>query len=224
MTLMFLGKSSPSACRCDSRKPWLRPSVVPGPEGGEDLLVVLGEGGVGDQQQRHVAFADHVVHLAQRAVLLGEADRRGLLHRGRALAQADLDPDAGAFQRFAQVLRLGRALRRPADDADLLDAVEGLGQQREQVAAAGDDGFLAVGHLDDAGFEHLGGETHRPNPRSANGCSCGPRRRARAERVKHAREAVSKYAARSNETATTALQPAVRNHGVATHCRDQCLG
>ena len=85
---------------------------------------------------------------------------RGLLHRGRALAQADLDPDAGAVERFAQVLRLGRALRRPADDADLLDALEGLGQQREQVAAAGDDGLLAVGHLDDAGFEHLRGEAH----------------------------------------------------------------
>ena len=70
-----------------------------GTEGGEDLLVVLGEGGVGDQQQRHVALADHVVHLAQRAVLLGEADRLGLLHRGGAFAQADLDLDAGALKR-----------------------------------------------------------------------------------------------------------------------------
>ena len=100
-------------------------------EGGEDLLVVLGEGGVGDQQQRHVAFADDIVHFAQRAPLLGEADGRCLLHRGRAFSQADLHPDAGAFERLAQVLRLGRALRRPADDADLPDAVEGLGQQRE---------------------------------------------------------------------------------------------
>jgi hypothetical protein len=51
-------------------------------EGGEYLLVVLGEGGVGDEEQRHVALADHVVHLAEGAVLLGEADGGGLLHRG----------------------------------------------------------------------------------------------------------------------------------------------
>jgi hypothetical protein len=30
ITLTVLGKFSPCACRCDSRKPWLRPSVVPG--------------------------------------------------------------------------------------------------------------------------------------------------------------------------------------------------
>ena len=161
MTLMFLGKSSPCACRCDSRKPWLQAQRRAGTEGGEDLLVVLGEGGVGDQQQRHVALADHVVHLAQRAVLLGEADGLGLLHRGGAFAQADLDLDAGALERFAQVLRLRRPLRGPADDADLLDAVERLGQQREEVAAAGDDGLFPVGHLDGAGLENLGGESHR---------------------------------------------------------------
>jgi hypothetical protein len=81
-----------------------------GTEGGEDLPVVLGEGGIRDQQQRHVALADHVVHLAQRAVGLGEAHGLGLLHRRRTFAQSDLDLDAGARERFAQVLRLGRPL------------------------------------------------------------------------------------------------------------------
>ena len=52
----------------------------------------------------------------------------------------------------------------PCDDQPMtpicLMPVERLGQQREQVPAAGDDGLFAVGHLDDAGFEHLGGEAH----------------------------------------------------------------
>ena len=42
-------------------------------------------------------------------------------------------------ERVAQVLRLRRPLRSPADHADLLDAGERLGQQREQVTAAFDD-------------------------------------------------------------------------------------
>jgi hypothetical protein len=131
-----------------------------GPEGGEDLLVVLGEGCVGDQQQRHVALADHLVHLAQGAVLLAEAHGLGLLHGGGAFAQADLDLDARALERLPQVLGLRRALRGPADDADLLDAVERLGQQLEEVAAALDDGLFAVGHLDGTGLENLGREAH----------------------------------------------------------------
>ena len=77
---------------------------------------------------------------------------------------------------------------RPADDADLLDALERLGQQREQVAAAGDDGLLAVGHLDDAGFEHLGGEAHRAKSSGLERIAVGQRLvNGRAGRVKHTR-------------------------------------
>ena len=104
---------------------------------------------------------DDVEHLAQRAVLLGEAGLARLRHRRRAVAQADLDLDAGALERVAQVLRLRRPLRAPADDADLLDAREGLGQQREQVAAALDDLLGAIAHLHGVDLENLRAEIER---------------------------------------------------------------
>ena len=51
-----------------------------------------------------------VVHLAEGAVRLGEPGPLGRRHRGRTLAQADLDLDVRARERVAQVLRLGRPL------------------------------------------------------------------------------------------------------------------
>ena len=88
----------------------------------------------------------------------------GLLHRCRAFPQTHLDPDVRAFKRLAQVLRLRRALRRPADDADLGNALECSRQERKQVAAAGDDGLLAVGERDGSGLEHVRGKGHSANP------------------------------------------------------------
>ena len=126
----------------------------------EDAPVVLRERGVGDEQQRHVGLVDDRVHLAQGAALLREPDRLGLLHRSRAFPQADLDPDAGALERLAQVLRLRGSLRRPADDADLGDSLECLRQERKQVTAAGNDGLFAVGEADGSGLEHVRGEGH----------------------------------------------------------------
>ena len=99
--------------------------------------------------------ADDVEHLAERAVVLVEAGLAGRGERGRALAQADGDLDVGARERVAQVLGLGRALRAPADHADLRDALEGLRQQREQVAATAHDGLLGPRHLDDLLLEDL---------------------------------------------------------------------
>ena len=83
------------------------------------------------------------------------ASRAAFIER-RAAAQADLDLDAGALERLAQVLRLRRALRAPADHADLLDALERLGQQREQVAAADDHRFFAAPDVDHLLVEDLG--------------------------------------------------------------------
>ena len=113
----------------------------------EHLGVELGLGGVGDQQKDDVRLLGHREHLAQRAVRLGEARLARVVHRRRPGAQADLHLDPGPLQRVAQVLRLRRPLRAPADDADLLDAREGLRQQRKQVAATLDDLLAAVAIL-----------------------------------------------------------------------------
>ena len=79
-------------------------------EGGEDLLVVLCEGRIGDQKERHVALADCVIHLAERTVCLGESDRLRFFHGGRSLAKTHFHPNVGAFKGFAQVLCLRWAL------------------------------------------------------------------------------------------------------------------
>jgi len=84
----------------------------------------------------HVGLRDHGVHLAKGAVGLGEADRLGQLHRGGARPQPDLDLDIGPLERLAEVLSLRGALAPPANHANLLDASERLGQNREEVAAA----------------------------------------------------------------------------------------
>src|SRR6185436_8465478 len=86
----------------------------------------------------------------------GEARLTRSLHRRRVAAQTDLDLDARALERVAQVLGLRRALRAPADHADLLDAGEGLGQQRQQVPAADHDALFLATDVDDLLFEHLG--------------------------------------------------------------------
>ena len=72
-----------------------------GAEGREDFFVVLCEGGIGNQQQRHIALANDVVHLTKRAVRFREADFFGFFHRGRAGSKADFHPNVRAFQRLA---------------------------------------------------------------------------------------------------------------------------
>ncbi len=122
---------------------------------GKYLLKVLRLGRVGDQQHDQIGFPDHLIHLAQGAVFPGETGGRGCLHGGAALAQADFDLDVGACQRVAEVLGLGRTLGAPADDADLSDAVQGLGQQREKVAAALDNGLFGIGQFDGLRLEDI---------------------------------------------------------------------
>ena len=116
-----------------------------GLHGREDLLVQLGLGGVADEQHDEVGLLDGVEHLTERVVVLREADGARGLEAGGALAQADLDLDVRALQRVAQVLRLRRRLRAPADDTDLLDALERLREQREEVAPSADDLLLRAG-------------------------------------------------------------------------------
>jgi hypothetical protein len=121
----------------------------------------LGLRGVRDEEKDQIGLADHVEHLAQRAVGLAEARLAGLLHRARAAAQPHLHGDAGALERVTQVLRLGRPLRAPADDADLLDAREGARQKRQQVPPALDDLLLVPLELEGVHLEELRREIER---------------------------------------------------------------
>ena len=114
----------------------------------EDLLVQLRLRGVGDEEDREVVTANDIKHVAERAFLLAEARSAGVGERLRALAQPDDDLDARALERLAQILRLRRTLRAPADDADLLDARERLRQQAEQVPAAPKEALLHSVELD----------------------------------------------------------------------------
>src|SRR6266568_2200711 len=66
-----------------------------------------------------------------------------------------VDLDARALERFAQVLSLRRALRAPADDADLLDARERLRQQAEKVPPAAQEALLDAVELDRLHVEDL---------------------------------------------------------------------
>ena len=136
-------------------------------------LVVVGLGGVGDEEDHQVRLLDdllmreataasacgwgvcatgvaagagagagqrgtHVVLLAEGALALVEANLLGGRPRGGALAEADRDRDVRAdlLQRVREVLGLRGRLGAPADHADLLDALERLGDERELVAAA----------------------------------------------------------------------------------------
>ena len=138
MTLMFFGKSSPDVLQVAEQEAVRQAERRARAQRLEDLLVVARPG----RRRRSAAatMSDSRIDLrTSRRACRSSSVKPGLggrLHRRRALAQADHDLDAGALERVAQVLGLGRALRAPADHADLLDALEGLGQQREQVAAA----------------------------------------------------------------------------------------
>jgi len=68
------------------------------------VSIELGLRGVGDQEQHQIGLAHDGEHLAQRAAVSGEAGGARLRHRLAAGAQTNLDADAGAFERVAQVL------------------------------------------------------------------------------------------------------------------------
>jgi len=128
--------------------------------GGEDLLVKLGLGSIGDEKDDKIGILYNVENLAEGAVLLAEANVLGLLVGGRGGAKADGDLDIGArlVERVAEVLGLSRGLGSPADDTNLLDALEGLGEEGEEVTSALDDGLGGIGELDLLGGEDIRGE------------------------------------------------------------------
>ena len=118
--------------------------------GGEDLLVKLGLGSIRDEEDDEIGILDNIVELTEGAVLLTEANVLGLLVGGRAGTKTDGDLDIGAslVERVAKVLGLSRGLGSPADDTDLLDPLEGRGEEGEEIASALDDGFGGIGELD----------------------------------------------------------------------------
>ena len=87
-------------------------------------LGLVGLGRIGNEQQHHVRFGNDLEHFPQGAIRFGKSSLARLLHRGTARPEAHFDPNPCAFERFAQILRLGWSLRAPADDPDLLDALE----------------------------------------------------------------------------------------------------
>ena len=138
----------------------------PRTDGLEDSLVFFRLGRVGNQQQDQIRLRDNLVHLAQRAVGVSETQRLCGRNRIRVRAQAHRHADARADQRVAQIARLRGSLRRPSDDADLLDPLERLRQQRKQMALAGNDIFLGAAELDFFFAEGLGAEikAHSDSP------------------------------------------------------------
>ena len=131
-----------------------------GLHGGEDLLVELGLGSIGDEEDDKVGILDNIEDFTEGTVLLAEADLLGLLVGRRAGAKADGDLDVGArlVERVAEVLGLSRGLGSPADDTDLLDSLEGLGEEGEKITSTLDDGLGGVGELDLLGREDVRGE------------------------------------------------------------------
>jgi hypothetical protein len=125
-----------------------------------DPIEIVGLCGVGDQQEDEVRAGDDIVHFAARAVGLGKPGLLDIRDRFRAGTQPDLDADAAAGERFAQILCLCRPLRRPADHADLADSGKGLGEQRKEMTAAADDPFLGAAENDLFFLEHRRVERH----------------------------------------------------------------
>ena len=159
MTLMFAGNFAPTFFMCPSRKPWDSPSVAPG-RMASSTLPNSSAWAASEMRSNTRSDSRTTASISPRVPFcsVNPALRR-LGRRLGAGAQAHLHRDAGALQRLAQVLRLGGALRAPADHPDLLDAGEGLGQEGKQVAAALDDLLLVSLELDCLDVEHLGGKT-----------------------------------------------------------------
>jgi len=125
------------------------------PQRREHVPVQLRLGGIGDQQDHHVGVADDLEHLAEAAIGLGESALARLVGRRAALPEPDDDLDGAApcfrgsrcfpgIQRVPEVLRLGAALRPPADHADLPHALQRPGQHPEQVPPAAYDRLPAI--------------------------------------------------------------------------------
>ena len=137
------------------QEPVRQPQGGARPERGKHLPMQVCLSGVRDQQHREVRPPDDAEHLAQRPVRLGESGRSRFSERLGPLPQPDRDLDVSARQRFAQVLRLRRPLRAPADDPDLLHATECARQQLEQVAAAAQKALAHAIELDRLHVENL---------------------------------------------------------------------
>mmetsp|Transcript_8261 Transcript_8261/g.19256 ORF Transcript_8261/g.19256 Transcript_8261/m.19256 type:complete len:303 (-) Transcript_8261:45-953(-) len=153
-------------------------------------LVIVGLGGVGDEQHDEVRLLDHIILSAEEAILLGEANSLSSLPRGRGLAEAHLNVDVrpDLLQGVLEVLALSGSLGAPANDTDLLHALKGLGHKRELVPASPkdvllgrirSDGELKGLLLEDTGLKHhrTGGLAKRgARGRSAHTLADGGRR------------------------------------------------
>jgi hypothetical protein len=124
-------------------------------QGRDDVVVVLGQRGVGDQQDHQVGRADDVVHLAEGAVGFVEAFRARGGAGGRPRAQAHGDHDGGARQGVTQIQRLCPALGAPADHPDAFDSGERFRKKREQPAPAGQYPLVGAGQVEIDEIEHL---------------------------------------------------------------------
>ena len=156
MMLLLAGKGSALVFQVCEQESVRQAQGGAGAQGRENFLVLGGLGGVGNEQQHQVRLANHVVHLAQRTAGLGEPGGLRFACRAAAGTQAHLHPNAGAFKRFAQVLRLRRPLRSPTNDANLLDAFEGRRQQRKLVPTAAYNPLFGIAKPDHFGFKNLG--------------------------------------------------------------------
>lgn len=107
------------------------------------------------RRRDEVGLTDDLIHLAERVLARVESSRLGSVDTAAVLAQADLDVDAGSSQGIAQVLRLSRSLRTPADRTDLLDTPEAVRKARELVSASQNDGFLCSDKINGLSWKYL---------------------------------------------------------------------
>ncbi len=117
--------------------------------GGKDLFIILDLGGIGNEQNDHIGLTNNRIHLAKGSAVFRKTGFTGGSHGATSLPQTDFDPDIGSLKRIAEILSLGRALRAPADHANLLDTGKGLRKQAKFIPPTADNSLFCPGQFND---------------------------------------------------------------------------
>ena len=109
-----------------------------GLHGGENLLVQLSLGGIGNEENDKVRISNYLVHLSEGISLLAESTLLGLLEGRRSLTKSNgnLNFSSDLLKGITKILCLSRSLGSPSDNSNILDSIKCLRKEGEKIASS----------------------------------------------------------------------------------------
>mmetsp|Transcript_19075 Transcript_19075/g.26428 ORF Transcript_19075/g.26428 Transcript_19075/m.26428 type:complete len:248 (+) Transcript_19075:1758-2501(+) len=130
--------------------------------GGEDFLVKLCLGSIGNKENDKIRLLDNFEHFSESSFVGAETTILGFLERRRSLTKTNgnINTSIDFIKRIPNVLGLGGCLGSPSNNTDFLDTLEGLGKKREKITSSLNNSFLGISKCYLTSLEHTGFKGH----------------------------------------------------------------